>query len=61
MSRGFFLGSVLWWLTLAFLVGLLRGKLEARGLRLINQISGGAIAACGIWALFNVVDHLPLL
>lgn len=58
---GVFLGSVLWWLTLAFLVGLLRGKLEARGLRLINQISGGAIAACGIWALFNVVDHLPLL
>ncbi|PWR22308.1 LysE family translocator [Zavarzinia compransoris] len=58
---GVFAGSVLWWLTLAFLVGLLRGKLEARGLRLINQISGAAIAACGLWALINVLEHPPLI
>jgi threonine/homoserine/homoserine lactone efflux protein len=54
---GVFGGSVAWWLTLALLVGLLRGKLETRGLRLINQISGAAIICFGLWALFSLIDH----
>lgn len=54
---GVFGGSVLWWLTLALLVGLLRGRLEARGLILINRISGAAIIGFGIWALLSLIDH----
>lgn len=54
---GVFGGSVAWWLTLALLVGLLRGKLEARGLQLINRISGVAIAGFGVWALASLWDH----
>ncbi|MFA5119779.1 LysE family translocator [Zavarzinia sp.] len=54
---GVFSGSVLWWLTLAFLVGLLRGKLEQRGLQTINRISGFAIGCFGIWALVSLIDH----
>lgn len=54
---GVFAGSVLWWLTLALLVGLLRGRLEARGLVLINRISGGAIIGFGLWALASLVYH----
>lgn len=54
---GVFGGSVAWWLTLALLVGLLRGKLESRGLRLINQISGVAIVCFGLWALFSLINH----
>ncbi|RJF94624.1 LysE family translocator [Oleomonas cavernae] len=57
---GVFGGSVAWWLTLSLLVGLLRGKLETRGLKLINQISGVAIVGFGIWALASLIDH-PLL
>lgn len=54
---GVFGGSVAWWLTLALLVGLLRGKLATRGLRLINQISGVAIIGFGVWALASLIDH----
>lgn len=57
---GVFAGSVAWWLTLALLVGLLRGKLATRGLKLINQISGVAIVGFGMWALASLYNH-PLM
>jgi threonine/homoserine/homoserine lactone efflux protein len=48
---GVFLGSALWWLILSGSVGLSRAKLSARGLRLVNRISGTVIAAFGVLAL----------
>lgn len=44
---GVFSGSALWWLTLSGLVGLFRKKLNSRGLRWVNRISGLIIAGFG--------------
>ncbi len=49
---GVFLGSARWWLALSNVVGLVRHKLERRGLVWINRGSGALIFAFGVaaWA-----------
>ncbi len=49
---GVFLGSALWWLVLSTVIGLVRHKLERRGLVWINRGSGTLIFAFGLaaWA-----------
>lgn len=48
---GVFLGSAAWWLVLSGMVGLLRSKLSAGGLKWINRASGVVIATFGVLAL----------
>ena len=51
MVLGVFLGSALWWAILSGVTGLLRARLEVRGLRWVNRLSGAIIAAFGVAAL----------
>lgn len=48
---GVFLGSALWWVLLSAGASWLGGKLHPERLRLINVLSGIAIAAFGVWQL----------
>lgn len=48
---GIFSGSVLWWIILCGAVGSVRSRLNAKNLRLINQISGALIVLFGIGTL----------
>ncbi|MBN2767396.1 MAG: LysE family transporter [Paludibacteraceae bacterium] len=41
-------GALLWWSTLTFMVSRFRSKLNMRGLKLINQITGVIISVIGI-------------
>ena len=52
---GVFLGSSLWWLTLALLAGTFGRHLNDDALRWINLIAGGIIAAFGFWQLSMLV------
>ncbi|MCM3629916.1 LysE family translocator [Paenibacillus glycanilyticus] len=52
---GIFLGSVLWWLTLATLVGTVRRALNQRAMRWINVLSGILLLAFGIWSIASAV------
>jgi threonine/homoserine/homoserine lactone efflux protein len=51
-------GSFLWWVTLSAIVSRLRDRLTARGLRLVNVISGSLIAAFGVFVLVKVLWSL---
>jgi len=48
---GVFIGSATWWVLLSAGAAKLRARIEARGIRNVNRISGAAIAAFGIAAL----------
>ncbi len=48
MVVGVFLGSAAWWLILSSLASWLGGRLETRGLRALNTISGLVIAGFGL-------------
>lgn len=52
---GVFLGSAFWWLLLCFTVGLLRNKVSARILRLVNYVAGAAIFGFGLYALSKLL------
>ena len=51
LVAGVFCGSAAWWLTLSFLVGQVRGLLEAGWMVWVNRISGVVILSFGIVAL----------
>jgi threonine/homoserine/homoserine lactone efflux protein len=51
LVAGVFCGSAAWWLTLSFLVGQVRGLLEAGWMVWVNRISGIVILSFGIMAL----------
>jgi threonine/homoserine/homoserine lactone efflux protein len=51
---GVFIGSVLWWLLLSGGVGILRSRLDLRGLWWINRLSGGIILGFGLLALLSL-------
>ena len=55
VGSGVFLGSSLWWLTLALLAGTFGRHLNDDALRWINLIAGGVIAAFGFWQLSVLV------
>lgn len=48
LVAGVFAGSALWWLTLSSVVGWCRNKITPNKLRLINKVSGSAIALIGL-------------
>ena len=51
LVSGVFTGSATWWLTLSFVIGLLRDRLTASHMAWINRISGAIIVIFGIVAL----------
>lgn len=57
MVAGVFAGSALWWLTLAGLVGLLRGQFTARWMTWINRLSGVVLIGFGVWILSGALLH----
>lgn len=50
---GVFVGSALWWLGLSGAVSLLHQRMDGRGMRMINRVSGAVITAFGIGALVS--------
>lgn len=52
---GVFVGSALWWLTLSGAVSLFRSRFDERGLRWVNLVSGGIIAAFGLVAIGSLL------
>jgi threonine/homoserine/homoserine lactone efflux protein len=55
MVAGVFVGSALWWLTLASIANGLRNKINPRALKWVNQVSGVIIAGFGIFALISQI------
>lgn len=55
MVVGVFLGSAAWWLLLSTVVGLLRGRFDARALVWVNRVAGVVIAGFGLAAIFTLV------
>ena len=55
MVTGIFLGSALWWLLLSSATSLLRTRLSASWLRVVNWVSAALLLAFGLHAL----AHLP--
>lgn len=55
LVAGVFAGSALWWLLLSSGAGLLRAKLDGRGMVWINRISGAIITVSGLVALASLV------
>lgn len=55
MVLGVFLGSLLWWCILSFGVGFFRHKLDRKGLRAINMISGMIIGGFGAAVLGRIL------
>lgn len=53
LVAGVFLGSASWWLLLSVGAGLLRGRVGARGMRVVNVVSGTLILAFGATALWS--------
>jgi putative LysE/RhtB family amino acid efflux pump len=50
---GVFAGSALWWFILSGGVGLVRHRVNTSLMRAVNRISGGALFAFGLYALFR--------
>jgi threonine/homoserine/homoserine lactone efflux protein len=55
VTLGVFLGSGSWWVILTLLVGLLRGRFDARWMRWGNILSGLVIAGFGLWSLTQLI------
>lgn len=51
MVAGVLVGSALWWLILAGIVGWLRDRFDERWQRAVNQCSAGLLAALALWQL----------
>lgn len=51
---GVFIGSCLWWIGIALVAGLLRGRLDIHHLEWMNRISGGLIFVFGAAALIDL-------
>jgi len=55
MVAGVFLGSAVWWLTLAFGVNAVRRRIGAATLRWINRLAGSLLISFAAWQLCRVV------
>ncbi|MFV0391803.1 MAG: LysE family translocator [Paludibacteraceae bacterium] len=52
------LGASIWWITLTSLVSRFRHKLNIRGLKFINRLTGGIITIIGVGELiFTLIKH----
>lgn len=52
---GVFTGSALWWFVLSTIVSLFQTKLDLRGLRWVNRISGVVITGFGLLAILSLM------
>lgn len=55
LVAGVFLGSSVWWLTLSLAAGLLRRRLDARGLRAVNRLAGLSLLLLAAWSLWPLL------
>lgn len=55
MVAGVLLGSALWWLVLATVVGRLRHRFDTRWRRAVNRASAALLAGLGLWQLGQLV------
>ena len=51
---GIFLGALIWWLILGFLVNTLRGKLNLKAISIVNKVTGLLVVAIGFIAMFSI-------
>ena len=51
-------GALLWWYGLTWLIDKIRGKFDANGIRLINQVIGSVVVLCSILMFFGTVTNL---
>ena len=51
-------GALLWWYGLTWLIDKIRGKFDANGIRLINQVLGSVVVLCSIIMFFGTVTNL---
>ncbi len=50
---GFFIGSISWWSTLAFIINLFRAKFRPRHMLTINHVAGVLIGGLGVYTIFS--------
>ncbi len=55
MVAGVFCGSALWWGLLSGIVSFFHGKVNPRGLQMVNRFSGALIAVFGLIVLVSVI------
>ena len=58
LVSGLFVGSALWWLSLALMAGLARGQAAKSGFTWLNKVSGGILLLCGAAVLVILVVRL---
>ena len=51
-------GALLWWYGLTWLIDKIRGKFDANGIRLINQVIGSVVVLCSIIMFLGTVTNL---
>lgn len=52
---GVFLGSALWWLFLSSIAGVLKKRVNAFSLGIINKLSGSILLFFGLWSLYDLL------
>ncbi|MDV7767387.1 LysE family translocator [Peribacillus sp. CSMR9] len=55
---GVFLGSILWWLFLSIVVSLLKNRINANSLIIINKTSGLILLLFSLWSFYGVLITL---
>lgn len=55
LAAGVFLGSTIWWIILSNVVGILKDKVNDKGLIYINRFSGVILISFGIFALWSIL------
>ncbi len=55
LVAGVFMGSLLWWITLSGVVGLLRSRFDTGRLMWVNRLSGVIICGFGVFSLLSVL------
>ena len=56
---GVFTGSTLWWVILTGVVSLLHKRIDPKGLRIVNKVSGTIISAFGLMVLLSILVARP--
>jgi threonine/homoserine/homoserine lactone efflux protein len=52
---GVFIGSAVWWAALSGIVGMIRSRMNATGLKWVNRISGAIVAGAGLYILLKLL------
>ena len=51
-------GALLWWFGLTWLIDKIRGKFDANGIRIINQVIGSIVVLCSVIMFLGTVTNL---